>query len=251
MKTISSINHLTAPLIMALAVSSNSVRASVPAGPPVFSAPLQITNTWHPFQAGGIKVFAGSKDGQRAVTVDYYLTETRAFVLNGVTVQCHVLREMSLEDGELAEIADKYFAQADNGAVYCFGERVDTYDNGAVTNHDGSWLVGGPTLPSDPPATAAAAAPSLSMPANPERGDVFKSEDLFPIVDETDQVIATGRTVSLPGHLYGSGIVLRETTQLDATSREDKTYAAGVGVLSSRARGESLRLLASSLLPPH
>ena len=234
---------------MALAVSTITTRASVPSGAPVFTNPLNITNVWQPFQPGGVKVFAGSKDGLRAVTVDTYLAETRAFTVNGNSVACHILQEMSFQDGELVEVSHNYFAQADNGAVYYFGEVVDIYRDGAVINHDGSWLVGGATLPSDPTTTASANVPALFMPANPEIGDVFKPEDLFPVVDETAEIVGTGRVVRVPADYYTNAILLKETTQLSAADREYKTYAAGVGVLTARAHGESLRLLASSLKP--
>ena len=111
-------------------------------------------------------------------------------------------------------------------------------------------LVGGPTLPADPATAATAGAPALFMPAKPELGDTFKPEDLFPVVDETAQVEATDRTVRVPVDLYTGAIILKETTRLSATDREYKTYGAGVGVLSVRARGESLQLLASTLVPP-
>src|SRR4030095_267773 len=117
--------------------------------------------------------------------VDIYFSDTRTFQLNGSGVATHVLQETEFADGQLKEISRNYFAQADDGTVYYFGETVDVYEDGAVVDHGGSWLVGGPTLPSDPPGTANASVPSGFMVADPAVGDTFKPEDLFPIVDET------------------------------------------------------------------
>ena len=47
--------------------------ASVPAGPPTFSNPLNITNAYQPFQVGALKVYKGHTQGARSVLVDLYL----------------------------------------------------------------------------------------------------------------------------------------------------------------------------------
>lgn len=211
---------------MAFAVSSIPSRASVPGGPPVFTDPLNITNAFHPFQPGGVKVFAGSRDGLRAVTVDSYLGETRTFAVSGRSVSCRILQEMSFEDGELVEVSRNHFAQADNGAVYCFGETVDLYRDGRVINHDGSWLVGGATRPGDPPNTTAACAPALFMPASPEVSDVFQPEDLFSRAEESTGFAGPDRI----GRLLA----------------DDDT---GATLPAARARSEPLRLFASTLMP--
>ncbi len=118
-------------------------------------------------------------------------------------------------------------------------------------NHNGSWLVGGPTLPGDPADTAVATAPVLFMPADPQVGDVFKPEDLFPIVDETAKVVLTGLSIQVPAGSYKRAILLKETSRL-LTAIERKTYAPGVGVVIEQAKGELLRLVASTLVmsPP-
>ena len=96
-------------------------------GTPTFSDPLTITNPLSPFMPGGMKVFTGSKDGERSAIVDLYLTATRPFSLGGPTVECHVLQETEFEGGVPGEISQNFFAQGDDGAVYYFGEIVDTY----------------------------------------------------------------------------------------------------------------------------
>jgi len=238
---------LTVPLILALVLAVTTTWATVPSGPPSFTDPLNITNAFQPFQPGGSKIFTGSKEGARTIVLDLYLTETRAFQLHGRTVQCRILREIAFEDGQLVEVADNFFAQGDDGAVYYFGEVVDNYEGGVVANHDGSWLVGGPTLPSDPSTTGVATDPAVFMPADPQVGDVFKPEDLFPIVDESAEVVATGKTVRVPAGRYKGVIVIKESSRL-STGTERKWYAPGVGVVQVRALNEVLQLEASTLV---
>ena len=233
--------------MLALAGSLTTARAGVPSSPPVFTNPTNITNAYFPFQPGGSKVFTGFDNKKRIVFVDNYLNETRSFILNGKTVECRVMRELAFESGDLHEIADNYFAQADDGTVYYFGEVVDNYEEGVIVDNNGSWLVGGPTLPTDPVDSAPAAVPAVFMPGNPELGDIFKPEDLFPIVDETGEIVQVGRTVSALSGIYRDTIVVKENTRL-STAVERKTYAPGIGVIQVRGKTELLQLAASTLV---
>lgn len=224
--------------------------ASVPTGPPTFGNPTSITNVHAPFVPGGVKVFAGKDSGSKTVIVDLFLTETRVFDIGpGQHVEARVLQETEFEDGLLSEISKNYFAQADDGTVYYFGETVDTYEDGVVTGHEGSWLVGGPTDPGDPAGTATAPAPNVFMPANPEMGDVFKPEDLAPVVDESDEVKDVGLTVQSPAGKFHNAIRILESSSIESGT-ETKWYAAGVGVVKGKAKGETFNLQATSIAPP-
>jgi hypothetical protein len=232
--------------VFALVVSVG-MSSSVFAQAPMFTSPLTITNAYQPFQPGALKVFSGKKDGKASVLADLYLASTRSFQVNGAAVPCHIVQETEFAGGQLVEISTNHFAQADDGAVYYFGELVDTYENGVVTGHEGSWLVGGPQ-PGDPAETANAPAPTVFMPAAPKTGDAFKPEDLFPIVDETDTVKATGLAVGVPAGRFPGSIQVVETTMLD-DKPETKWYASGVGVVKGKTKGERFALIASTLLP--
>jgi hypothetical protein len=223
--------------------------ATVPTGAPTFTHPLSITNAYQPFVPGALKVFAGTKDGRPSVIADLYLTATRTFRVNGVDVPCHILQETEFSAGQLVEISLNHFAQADDGTIYYFGELVDSYARGLVTDHEGSWLVGGPSQPGDPPETANAPSPTVFMPANPAVGDVFKQEDLFPTVDETDTVRRTGLTIKAPAGSFGQSIQVLETTRL-GDPPEVKWYAAGVGTVKGRTKGERFALIANTFVPP-
>lgn len=243
------VTALMAAMFMILATNTRPAGAIVPGGVPTFSNPLDITNTYHPFQPGGAKVFQGAEGRDKLVGLHLYLTETRSFDWNGTTVECRVLREIAFENGELVEVSDNYFAQADDGTVYYFGEVVDNYEDGVVANNDGSWLVGGPTLPSDPPTTANDDNPTVFMPANPEVGDVFKPEDLIPIVDETAQVVRVGVKVKVPAGTYEDTIAIEETSSLEPGTTT-KWYAPGVGVVKEKAKRERFDLISSTLVSP-
>ncbi len=215
----------------------------------VFTTPLVFTNPLVPFESGAVKLFVGKSGGAKTAVVDIYLAETRAFDLGGGSVECAILQETEFEDGVVVEISRNHFAQADDGTVAYFGETVDIYESGAIVAHDGSWLVGGPTLPGDPVDTATAAAPAVFMPAAPAPSDTWKPEDLLPFVDETVTALDDDATISVPAGKFVHALKVEESTALGPET-ELKWYAPGVGVAKVKAKGEKLLLIASTLQGP-
>jgi hypothetical protein len=226
-------------LLVALGAASAALLQAfeVPVGPPVFSNPLSITNPYQPFVPGRVKHFEVIQGHPDAEDVETYTAGTRNFSWNGALVACRVLQETSLEDGEIVEISRNYFAQADDGTVYYFGEVVDLYAGGIVVGHEGSWLVGGPTDPSDPPETAADTDPNVFMPADPESGDEYRPEDTLPVVDETDLILKSGQKINVPTGQYSQCIQVRETSVL-TPDIETKWYAPDLGVVKVKEHGE-------------
>jgi len=92
------------------------------------------------------------------------LPETRTIEWNGQQVETLVSQFIAYEDGRVLEVAVDFFAQADDGAVWYFGEDVANYVDGAIDNTDGTWLAG-----RDGP-------PGMIMPADPQVGDVPPGE---------------------------------------------------------------------------
>ena len=192
-----------------------------------------------------MKVYNPQKEGKADVVVDIFLPDTRMFQVDGTPVACHVLQETEFLDGQLIEISRNPLAQADDGTLSYFGEAVDMYQGGGGVDHEGSWLVGDATEPTDPPGTANAPAHTGYIPASPALGDVFKQEDLAPIADETDTVKDVGLTVHVPARSFPNCIQVLETTIL-GDKPETKWYARGVGPIKSKTPGEKSELIAST-----
>jgi len=233
-----------APLALLLLALPGAAPAPLGSGP-VFSEPLAIDNPFMPFHPGGVKVYTGTSEGDKLVVVDLYREDTRTFQLDGNDVECAILQETEFVDGAIDEISLNYFAQSDDGVVHYFGEVVDAYEDGAVVGHEGSWLVGGPTLPEDPPETATATVPGVFMPAQPAEGDSWKPEDLFPVVDETVTVLDDDVKFQVTAGKFEHGLKVGETSQL-SEGTELKWYAPGVGFAKSKEKGEKLQLIAST-----
>lgn len=241
------IHRLLAPALCAVAAAPSLAASEVPSESPVFSSPLEITNVWFPFQVDAVKVFRGSSDDGRLVAVHTFLAATRSFAWNGTTVEARVVRERGFLGGQLVEESFQYVAQADDGAVYFFGEISSDFAAGQVISHEGSWLVGGASLAGDPPETAFAAHPSLSMPATLAEGDQWKSEDLFPIADCTVTVLKVGRKAKVEAGKYTGVVKVLETSQLADSGPEKKWIAPGVGIIRSDGEGEVLALISTTL----
>jgi hypothetical protein len=88
------------------------------------------------------------------------------------------------------------------------------------------------------------------MPGAPNVGDVFKPEDLFPVVDETGTVKQVGLRVRVRAGRFTSAIRVLETTRLPGEAPESKWYAAGVGVVRGKTKDEHFALIASTLRQP-
>jgi hypothetical protein len=228
--------------------------AAVPAGAPVFTDPLRIDNGWFPFHTGGFKVYRGLEGRRRVTVVEQFLPETRTFDWKGLPVACRTLRDSKFEDGACTEISRSWYAQADDGSVWYFGEVSeplpplpgDDGDDEPGDAESGGWVVGLPGI-DDPPGTSPAPDPFLYMPAAPEPGDSWKPEDLAGVVDETDRVARAGVDLRVPAGRFRGCLEIASTTAFDPGT-ETKWFAPGVGVVRQRRRGEELRLQASTLL---
>jgi len=235
-------NRIAGILVAATLLAAGTpplARAEVPTGTPEFSDPLDIDNEYNPFVPFRIKVYKLIKGEGEVYDIDVFRGETRKIHFDGENVECAILEEWAIEDGEVVEISENYFAQADDGTAYYFGEIVNIYEGGELVGHDGSWLVGGPTG-SDPDETATASGPAVFMPANPEVGDEWKSEDLPDEgIEEFNTAIAFHRTVRVPaGRFYDVLQVRGETPDV-----ENKWYAPDGGFILSKESGEVLAMI--------
>lgn len=229
----------------AVTLAGRECAAAVPTEPPVFSKPLEFTNPYFPFSVGDVKLFRGKDGKKRVAAAESYLTETRTFNWNGAAIEARIVREVEFVNGKVTEISRNYFAAADGGTIYFFGEVVDEYANGTLVGHAGSWLVGGAAA-GDPPETVAVADPTVIMPAVPEVGDQFKPEDIAPIADETVTVEKFVKKVKVEAGAFHDVLQVKETSSLDPDGFERKWHAPGVGVIRLKDGSEAMQLIATT-----
>jgi len=191
---------------------------------PRFSDPTRITNARFPV-AELAQVLQLGHEGSQPLRVEVTrLPTTRTFTWGGQRVETVASQFSAFLGGRIREVAIDYFAQADDGSVWYFGEDVANYEDGRVADHDGSWLAG-----EDGPA-------GMIMPGQPRPGDVYRSENIPGMVFEQDTVKATGETVAGPRGPVGDVAMVQELL-MDGTI-EEKAYAPGYGEFRAQAKDE-------------
>ena len=167
-------------------------------------------------EPGFVAVFEGREDGKKTVLTITVTAETKT--VDGV--ETRVVEEKEVANGEVAEISRNYFAiSKKTGDVYYFGEDTDTYKNGKVSNHEGSWLAG-----------VAGARFGLALPGKPKVGAAYYQELAPKVAMDRAEVVSVTETVKTPAGEFKNVVKTKETTPLESGT-EYKLYAPGVGLI--------------------
>jgi hypothetical protein len=206
-----------------LPLAPKSARVDLVAAP--FSNPTDVTNPLFPISSLHSAVLNGTVEGKAFRTETTLLPWTRIIEWpKGQRVETLVSQYVAYLDGRIEEVALDHYAQDDDGAVWYFGEDVFNYEDGVIADREGTWLAGreGPA--------------AMIMPADPQAGDVYFSENNPGLVFEQVTVKDVGRTVQGPQGQVEGAIVGAELHQ--DRSREDKTFAPGYGEFFTGSGGE-------------
>ncbi|MBA3521745.1 MAG: hypothetical protein H0T90_04480 [Gemmatimonadales bacterium] len=197
---------------------------------PAFSNPTNVTNPLFPASTQFRVLQLGSSDGLPLRAEVTLLPETKTVELDGKAVEVLVSQYIAFLDGDILEAALDFYAQADDGAAWYFGEDVFNYEDGLVADNDGTWLAG-----RDGP-------PGMIMPADPQVGDVWRPENICGLVFEQVTARSAGLTVDGPRGPV-AGALLVEELHMDGLF-EEKTYAPGYGEFAagSGSDGETVAI---------
>jgi len=182
---------------------------------PTFSNPTAVTNPLFPIAQLDQVIQLGEEAGAALRFEVTLLPETKMIEWNGQQIETLMSQFVAYEDGRVLEVAVDFFAQADDGAVWYFGEDVINYVDGVIDNTDGTWLAG-----KDGP-------PGMIMPADPQLGDVYRPENIPGFVFEEVTVMSVNETVEGPTGPVEGAVIVQE--QLMDGLLEDKTFAPGYG----------------------
>jgi hypothetical protein len=187
---------------------------------PEFSDPAHITNPFLPVSDLPDCTLVGTGEDTGALVVRHVLDRTEPFEVEGQTVDAMVVEDTESDQGERVERTLDYFAQDDAGTVYYLGEDVDTYEKGKVTGHGGSWRYGKDTDEL-----------GVLMPADPQVGDEWMSENVPGVTRESDQAVDPPKSATAQGKTYTDLLKVRERALPDKET-EFKLYSRGTGVIS-------------------
>lgn len=216
--------QLEASGLAKLPLAPESERVDVAA--PVFSDPTTVTNPLFPISELHSAILSGTVESKPFHTETTLLPDTRIIEwAPGHVVETLVSQYVAYLDGRIEEVALDYYAQADDGSVWYFGEEVFNYSHdGVVADTEGTWLAG-----KDGP-------PAMIMPTDPQVGDVHRPENIPGNVFEEVAVKAIDATVNGPTGPVAGAIVGEELHQ-DGTF-SDKTFAPGYGEFYSAHEGD-------------
>jgi len=162
----------------------------------------------------------GKVDGQPFRTEVTLLPETRIIAWQGQQVETLVSQYVAYLGGRIQEVAYDWYAQADDGSVWYFGEDVFDFRDGAIVVTEGTWLAG-----RDGPA-------AMIMPGDPQIGDVYRTENAPGFVFEEVTVRSVDEQLDGPMGPIDGGL-LAEELHSDGTT-EQKIFAfTGLGKLGS------------------
>ncbi|MFE7840384.1 hypothetical protein ACFU53_31330 [Streptomyces sp. NPDC057474] len=194
---------------------------------PRFTHPTRITNPLHPTSKVTQVIMGGQVDGKPFRTEVSLLPDTKRIEYDGRSVETRVIQYVAFSDGRVHEVALDWYAQADDGSVWYLGEDVFNYADGVVADTDGTWQAGRDGAP-----------PAMIMPADPEKGDVYRPENLPEKVFEEVTVKAVDGTVDGPYGRVEGAVTVREL-HMDG-STEEKVFAPGYGEFSTGTPGGDL-----------
>ena len=149
---------------------------------------------------------------------------TKAITWGGRQETTWIDQYVAYGGGRILEVALDWYAQADDGSVWYFGEDVFNSEDGVVADAHGTWLAG-----KDGP-------PGMIMPAQPSPGQVYRPENIPELVFEEVTVKAAGQRVPGPKGMVDGALVVEELHMDGAT--EEKTFAPGYGEFSAGGGGD-------------
>jgi hypothetical protein len=207
--------QLAASGLSKLPVAPDSKRVDLTAPP--FSDPTEVTNPLFPISDVHSAVLNGRIDGKPFHTETTLLPYTRAVEWPpGHQVETLVSQYAAFLDGRIQEVALDYYAEADDGSVWYFGEDVADYNpQGFVAFTTDSWLAG-----KDGP-------PAMIMPGEPKVGDSFRTENIPGVVFEEVTVKTLDKTVKGPPGPVQGAMVGQELH--DDGMKSNKVFAPGYG----------------------
>jgi hypothetical protein len=218
--TVTTIPQPAVPAHIPVAPESERVDLAMP----TFSDPTNVTNPLFPVSLQDSVLMLGHVDGKPFRTEVTLLPETRIIEWEGQRVETLVSQYNAFLDGRIEEVAYDYYAQADDGSVWYFGEDVFDFRDGAVVVTEGTWLAG-----RDGPA-------AMIMPGDPRVGDVYRTENAPGFVFEEVTVRSTDQTLDGPVGPIRGGMLADELHSDGKT--EQKVFAPGYGEFYTAGGGD-------------
>jgi hypothetical protein len=184
-----------------------------------FSDPTRIDNQWLPLTPGTQLVLEGEtvEDGERIP--HRFMTTVTDLTKEIDGVRTVVVWERDYAADELVEAELAFFAQADDGDIWLFGEYPEEYEEREFVDAP-TWIHG-----------IQDAQAGIMIKADYQPGDPSHAQGWGPAVEWTDRakVDKVGQRACVPAGCYDGVLVVGETSKDEPEAVQYKSYAPGVG----------------------
>ncbi len=178
----------------------------------------RISNPYFPLTPGTTLVYEGTRDGLPQHDEVVVTTKTRTVM----GVRCVVVEDTVTSNGALVEKTTDWYAQANNGDVWYFGEDTKEYQNGVVSSTHGTWEAG-----------VDGAQPGVVMRGRPRVGDKYRQEYRPGEAEDRGEVLRIDAALSVAAGRYRNVVMTLDSDPLNPDKNDNKWYAPGVGLVRS------------------
>jgi hypothetical protein len=135
-------------------------------------------------------------------------------------VETRIVEERETNKNQLVEVSRNYYAISKRtNSVFYFGEDVDMYSNGTLSNHEGAWQSG-----------VNGAKFGMMMPGDALLKSRFYQERAPKVAMDRAEIISLDEHLIAPAGAFETLKVL-ETSPLEMLAREYKYYTRGIGLV--------------------
>ena len=181
----------------------------------------EVNNPLFPQIIGTKRIIRGENEDAESVEV---VEEVLPSIKTILGIDCTIVLVKEWENGELVEETWDFYSQDKDGNVWYFGEEVDNYDDGQLTDHNGAWEAG-----------VDGAIPGIIMPAMLVVGMKYRQEFYENEAEDVAEVISLDENLTISYGTYSKVLKTEEWTPLEPAAREYKYYAEGVGFLKAES----------------
>lgn len=173
----------------------------------------EINNKYLALKPGKKFTYRNSAGTER---IEIVVTRETKKVMGVTTI---VVRATEWKSGVLKEDTRDWYAQDKDGNVWYFGEAVDNYVNGKLSNHAGSWEAG-----------VDGAKPGIIMLAHPKIGDTYRQEYFKGQAEDMGTIVALDKKVTTSAGSFDNCIQIKDWSRIE-TASEHKYYCPAIGFL--------------------
>jgi hypothetical protein len=187
-----------------------------------FTSPTRIDNKWFPLRPGMQYIYDGHTVNDEDQRIPHRLIITVTTATKEIDgVRNVVLWDRDYQDGELVEAEVAFFAQADDGDIWHFGEYPEEYEGGEFVAAP-TWIHG-----------INGAQAGITVRADPKPGDPSHAQGWGPEVGWTDRarVHKVGERTCVPAGCFDNVLVIAEYSREEPNAAQYKYYAPNVGLV--------------------